>query len=149
MAGYNRELCWVSGVYQPDCSTKIDLPLYMVPIAAGYPSPAEDFIEGSLDLNQLLVTHPSATFFVRVVGDSMQEDGIHSGSFLVVDRALEPTDGKIVIAAVNGELLVKKIQRQGDRLFLVAGNPSYLPLEITEGMELIIWGVVTSVIRKF
>jgi DNA polymerase V len=122
-------------------------PLYVTRIAAGFPSPADDAVEGRLDLNQYLIKHPAATFFVRVAGDSMRNAGIQPGDILVVDRALEPVDGRIVIAAVDGELTVKRLRRRDGQVHLVAENEAYAPLVLTEAMEVRIWGVVTGVIR--
>jgi DNA polymerase V len=123
-------------------------PLFMVPVAAGFPAPAEDYIEAQLDLNQYLIRHQAATFFVRASGDSMIGAGIHSGDLLVVDRAIQPTDGSVVIAVVNGELTVKRLFKKGDRLQLLAENEQYAPLEINEHTEFQIWGVVTNSIHS-
>ncbi len=125
-----------------------DFPLFMVPVAAGSPSPAEDYIEAQLDLNQYLIRHRAATFFVRASGDSMIGAGIHSGDLLIVDRAIQPADGSIVIAVVNGELTVKRLSKKGDRLLLVAENEQYAPLEINEHTDFKIWGVVTNAIHS-
>lgn len=121
--------------------------LFLAPVSAGFPSPADDHIEGKLDLNRYLVQHAAATFFVRVVGDSMIGAGIYSGDLLVVDRALEPADGRIVIAVVNGELLVKRIRRDAERLLLVAENAAYAALAVDEAIDFQVWGVVTNVIH--
>jgi DNA polymerase V len=142
------------------CSTKVDeifglsktlkhysIPLYSCSIAAGFPSPADEFLEGKLDLNQYLIHQPLATYFVRVSGESMLGAGIHPGDLLIVDRSLEARDGKIVIAVVNGELLVKRLKLEGKQSYLVAENPDYPELKITEAMEFQIWGVVTNVIH--
>jgi DNA polymerase V len=137
----------VATVYWPDRATKCARPLFMVSVSAGLPTPAEDYIEGRLDLNRHLIKHPSATFFVRVAGDSMIDAGIHPGDILVVDRALEPTDSSVVIAVIDGELTVKRIARREDRLYLVPDNRAYQPLEIKADMEFEVWGVVTSVIH--
>jgi len=137
----------VEQFYYPDRTAKISCPLFMVSVSAGFPSPAEDYIEGRLDLNRHLIKHPAATFFVRVAGDSMIDAGIHPGDILVVDRAVEPADGNVVIAVIDGDLTVKRIARQAGRLFLVADNTRYAPLEIQEEMEFEIWGVVTSVVH--
>ncbi|GAB4359445.1 MAG: translesion error-prone DNA polymerase V autoproteolytic subunit [Methylohalobius crimeensis] len=124
-------------------------PLFGSKVPAGFPSPADDHQEDSLDLNQHLVKHPAATFFVRVEGDSMTGVGIHHGDLLVVDRALEPKSGSIVVAAVNGELTVKRLKVERERLRLMPENPDFKPLEIGEGMEFLIWGVVAHAVRSF
>ena len=123
------------------------LPLYESSISAGFPSPAEHEIEQELDLNELLIKHPAATFFMRVAGCSMINAGIHDGDILVVDRSLTPVHGKVVIAAVNGELTVKRFWREKDRLFLRPENKDYQPIEITTETGFIIWGVVTTVLH--
>jgi DNA polymerase V len=129
-------------------SRKLERPLFLCGVPAGFPSPADDYIERNLDLNELLVRHPEATFFVRAYGDSMKDAGIHSGDILVVDRAEEPREHCIVVAAVNGELTVKRLRRKEDRLLLMPENPDFQPVEVTAEMEFEIWGVVTSVIHK-
>jgi DNA polymerase V len=131
----------------PQVSATFSLDLYQQPVSAGYPSPAEDYIEGKLDLNLHLVKNPDATFYVRVSGDSMTGAGIHSGDLLVVDRSLDPVSGRIVIAVLNGELTVKRLFVEGDRLILNAENENYPPIEVTEPQELSIWGVATSVVH--
>jgi DNA polymerase V len=138
----------VESILWPDRSTKWARPLFLASVSAGFPSPAEDYIEGRLDLNRHLIKHPAATFFVRVAGDSMLGAGIHPGDILVVDRALEPQDSSVVIAVIDGELTVKRISQRGGKLFLVPDNQAYEPLEIVEAMEFEVWGVVTSVIHN-
>lgn len=138
---------WVTQVYRPSRKTKCSATLFAVPVSAGFPSPAEDYEEGKLDLNRYLIKHPAATFFVRVTGDSMIEAGIHPGDLLVVDRALEVTDGRVVIAVVNGELTVKRICQKKNQLFLVPENKNYQPLQVQQEMDFMIWGVVTNVIH--
>lgn len=123
------------------------LPLYQSRVAAGFPSPADDEIEDKLDLNQLLIKHPSATFFLRVSGSSMIKAGIHHQDILIVDRSVEPTHGKIVIASVNGELTVKRLNCQGKKIQLLAENDAYPSIDITEAADFHIWGVVTNVIH--
>lgn len=132
----------------PDRSTRWARPLFLASVSAGFPSPAEDYIEGRLDLNRHLIKHPAATFFVRVAGDSMIGAGIHPGDILVVDRALEPQHSNVVIAVIDGELTVKRISQRGGKIFLVPDNQAYEPLEILEEMEFEVWGVVTSVIHN-
>ncbi len=123
------------------------LPLFASRIPAGFPSPADDYVDQRLDLNTHLVEHPAATFFTRVSGHSMRGAGIHDGDLLIVDRALEPQDGRIVIAAVNGELTVKRLRLRKSGVWLVPEHPDYKPLKITEGLDCVIWGVVTRVIH--
>lgn len=122
-------------------------PLYTSVVPAGFPSPADDHIEGDLDLNQHLVKHPTATFFVKASGDSMIKAGIHSGDILVVDRSLEPKHGKIVIAAIEGQLTVKRLYKKGSRIALFPENDDYGPIEIPSPEDLVIWGVVTTVLH--
>jgi DNA polymerase V len=138
----------VESILWPDRSTRWARPLFLASVSAGFPSPAEDYIEGRLDLNRHLIKHPAATFFVRVAGDSMIGAGIHPGDILVVDRALEPQDSNVVIAVIDGELTVKRISQRQGKLFLVPDNQAYEPLEILEEMEFEVWGVVTSVIHN-
>lgn len=123
------------------------LPLLTSSVSAGFPSPAENEIEKDLDLNEYLIKHPAATFFLRVSGTSMIKAGIHHNDILVVDRSLEPMNGKVVIASLNGELTVKRLLKTGNRVQLVAENDDYFPIDITEECDLRIWGVVTSVIH--
>jgi len=107
----------IDAIYYPDQSTECERPLFMIPVEAGFPSPAEDYIEGELDLNKHLIKHPAATFFVRVAGDSMVDAGVHPGDILIVDRAIEPADKKVVIAVVNGDLTVKRIRIIKGKIF--------------------------------
>ena len=123
------------------------LPLYGSTVQAGFPSPADDFIEGSLDLNKHLIKHPSATFFLRVSGDSMINAGIHPDDILIVDKSLEAKHGKIVIAAVDGDLTVKRLHKTTNKTYLMPENKKFSPIEITEANDVVIWGVVTNVIH--
>jgi DNA polymerase V len=137
----------IEQIYTPDRSTSYRRPLFLVPVSAGFPSPADDYLEGKLDLNEHLIKHEAATFFVRVKGDSMIGAGIHSGDLLVVDRALAPTDNSVVIAVVNAELTVKRLSKQGGKLFLTPDNGMYKPIPITASTAFEVWGVVTHVIH--
>lgn len=139
---------WINTIYRPSRQTRYSLPLFTCPVSAGFPSPAEDYIEGKLDLNGHLIKNPVATFFVKVTGDSMLGAGIHSGDLLVVDRSLEASNGRVVIAVVDGELLVKRLKLlKNGQVSLVAENPDYPPLILREEMSFEIWGIVTSVIH--
>ncbi len=121
-------------------------PLFAAPIPAGFPSPADDYIERSLDLNEHLIKHPAATFFVRASGDSMIGH-IHSGDLLVVDRAKEAVHGSVVVAVIDGELAVKRLHKRGNVVSLESDNPDYAPLNIYDETDVAIWGVVTNVIH--
>lgn len=125
------------------------LPFFDVPVSAGFPSPAEDTQDIRLDLNDLLVKHPEATFFVRVQGESMLGAGIHSGDILVVDRSLDAADGSIVVAVVDGEFTVKRLSVVGRRVRLMPENVAFPPLDITPEHAFQVWGVVTGVVRNF
>jgi DNA polymerase V len=144
-----RMATYPDGVLLPDLTAaKVELPLFAHRVPAGFPSPADDYIDQRLDLNDHLVNHPAATFFVRVQGHSMQGASINDGDLLIVDRAIDPVDGKVVIAAVNGELTVKRLMLRNGQAWLQPENPAYAPLEIIEGLDCVIWGVVTNVIHK-
>jgi DNA polymerase V len=135
-------------VYTPDTSTAYKQPLFEATVTAGFPSPAADYEEDKLDLNKHLIKNPAATFFVRVTGDSMTGAGIHSGDLLVVDRSLEPRDKNVVIAAINGELTVKRIRIRNKKITLEPENENYASQEIAEDTEFQVWGVVTCVIHQ-
>lgn len=139
----------IAAIYGVEQKTKILRPLFLSGVSAGFPSPAEDYVDRKLDLNELLIKNPAATFFVRVAGDSMTGAGIHDNDILIVDRALEAGSGKIVIAVYNGELTVKRLLQDKNGICLVAENPNYPPLVIAEESDCEIWGVVTSVIHQF
>ena len=135
-------------IFKADTASKQPLPLYLSRIKAGFPSPAEDYLDKKLDLNEHLIKHPASTFFVKVKGDSMVGAGINSGDILIVDRSLEPKDKKIIVAVVNGDFTVKRISERGDKLFLISENPKYDPIEIKDGMDFEVWGVVIHVIHS-
>lgn len=135
-------------VRAPLIGVKAFLPLYLSTVQAGFPSPADDYIERYLDLNAEYIKHPSATFLVKATGDSMVDVGIYSGDVLVVDKSLAAVDGKIVIAAINGELTVKRISRKNGHVQLLPANSKYKPIDITEEQDLVIWGVVTLVLHE-
>jgi DNA polymerase V len=123
------------------------LPLFGSKVQAGFPSPADDFQEGTLDLNEYLIKHPASTFFVRVAGDSMINAGIHPNDILIVDKSMTVSSGKIVIAVVNGEFTVKRYVKKQGKIFLEPENANFKSLEITTESEAQIWGVVTNVIH--
>lgn len=126
----------------------LHLPFYSTRVPAGFPSPAEDHLGDTLDLNELLVRRPAATFYVRVRGESMIGAGIFDGDILVVDRSLHPTSGQIIVAALDGELTVKTFKREGSYVRLLSENPEYPSIEIDEQQRFEVWGVVSGVVRE-
>lgn len=124
------------------------LPMALSSVAAGFPSPAQDYLEGCLDLHELLIKHPTATFFVRARGDSMQGAAILDGDILLVDRALQAQHQDIVIASVDGDMTVKRLLLQ-PQVMLQAANPKYPPIVIKDGVDFEVFGVVSSVIHQF
>lgn len=134
--------------FSPELNKKTALPFFLSEVAAGFPSPADDYIDKKMDLNEHLIKHPAATFFVRAYGDSMQDANIESGDILIVDRALDAINNSIVIAVYNGELTVKRLKQTGEKLFLMPENKEYPALEVTAETSFEIWGVVTYIIHK-
>ena len=133
----------VAGVYLPDRRTRWSRPLILCRVPAGFPSPAEDYVEGRIDLNRDLIKHPLSTFYIRVSGDSMVGAGIMPGALLVVDRAVEAHDGHVVVARINDELCVKRLSlSDAGRIWLLSENEHYPPIEITEDMDFEVWGRV-------
>ena len=124
------------------------LPFFMSKVSAGFPSPADDYIEKTLDLNELLVQKPAATFFARAQGNSMIWAGIFPNDILVVDRSIEPVSGKVVICAIDGELTVKRLIKEDGNWKLRAENKDYPDIRIYEEIDMVIWGVVTNVIHS-
>ena len=136
-------------VYFPDFDNPApSIPFYGASVAAGFPSPADDYVEKRLDLNELLIKKPAATFFVRAKGESMLGAGINSGDILVVDRSIHVGVGKIVVCALDGELTVKRLRSKYGELVLASENPNYPDIPLKEEAEMVIWGVVTSVIHN-
>jgi len=134
--------------YTADIANSLELPLFATGVSAGFPSPAEDYVELALDLNKELVKHPAATFYARVKGSSMIEAGIEDGDLLVIDKALEPKDGSIAVCYIDGEFTVKRLAVQDDGVFLVPANAEFKPIRITEENEFLVWGTVAYVIHK-
>ena len=124
------------------------LPLAGERVAAGFPSPADDYVDVGIDLNDQLIRHPTSTFFLRVSGDSMNGAGIHDGDLLVVDRSLDPRPGRVVVAVLDGGFTLKRLTRHQGRLRLEAANPSYPPLDLQSCDDAQIWGVAIHVIHS-
>lgn len=118
------------------------------PVRAGFPNPADDARSTALDLNELVVRHPVATYYLRVEGDSMTGAGVVAGDIVVVDKSLEPKNGDIVVAAVDGDFTLKHLKRDGQKAWLVAANPAYPPIALHEALDAQLWGVVTHIIHK-
>jgi DNA polymerase V len=135
-------------IYTLDPSTSAIVPLYISRVCAGFPSPADDYIDQDIDLNKHLIKNPLATFIVYAEGDSMTGEGIYPGDALIVDRSLVAKHKSIVIACLEGELTVKKLMFREGRPYLVAANPNYPAIEVRDDDELIIWGVVTKSIHN-
>ncbi|MBR6249630.1 MAG: translesion error-prone DNA polymerase V autoproteolytic subunit [Bacteroidales bacterium] len=135
-------------LHAADLTTEMQIGLAGAGIHAGFPSPAQDYIENGIDLNRELVKHPSSTFYGRVVGDSMTDAGIDSGDILVIDKALEPRDGDMAVCFVDGEFALKFIRYKGKRLFLCAANDNYADIEVLPETQFMVWGVVTYTIKK-
>ncbi len=133
----------------PDTTSEVAVPMASSCVSAGFPSPVEDFLEPSLDLNRTLVRNPASTFFARVSGESMKDAGIHDGDLLVVDKSVEPADGCIAVCFLDGEFTLKRVRIDGRRITLLPANDRYRPIEILPGDEFSVWGVVTYTIRKF
>ena len=137
----------VAGVYLPDRKTRWSRPLIMWRVPAGFPSPAEDYVEGRIDLNRDLIKHPLSTFYVRVAGDSMMPR-IDPGALLLVDRMIETKDDDVVIARINDELCVKKLRIEEGGIWLLSENETYSPIQITEEMDFEVWGRVMYAIQQ-
>jgi DNA polymerase V len=138
----------VEAVYGAARGRSLPLPVFLQRVQAGFPNPADDFlIEGYLDLNEHLVRRPAATYYLRVAGTSMIGAGIHPGDLLVVDRAIEPGDGHVVVAVLDGELTVKRLRLDGERAWLEPDNPAFAPLRVFPHSQFEIWGVVSAVIH--
>ncbi|PPD32960.1 MAG: peptidase S24/S26A/S26B [Methylomonas sp.] len=141
---FNNQL----SIYKPRFPlSRAKLPLFAGKVSAGFPSPASDYVDKTLDLHELLIQHPSATYFVRAQGESMLGAGIHPNDILVVDRCIEPVPGKIVICALNGEMTVKRLQCENGQWKLKAENPAYSDISIYDELDMVVWGVVTNVIH--
>lgn len=135
-------------IFQPDLSSHIPLPYADGGIQAGFPSPAQDYISESIDLNREIVRHPAATFYGRVSGDSMIGDGIDPDDIIVIDRSLEPQDGDLAVCCVDGDFTLKRIRLETDKVWLIPANESFDPILVTPDTRFEIWGVVTYTIKR-
>ncbi|HEX7413835.1 MAG TPA: translesion error-prone DNA polymerase V autoproteolytic subunit [Bacteroidia bacterium] len=126
----------------------LTIPFAKEGISAGFPSPAEDFLETTIDLSKELIKHPATTFCGKVKGNSMQDSGIHTGDIMIIDKSLEPRNGSIAVCYIDGEFTVKKIQIEKDCCYLVAANNAYKPIKVTADNDFLIWGIVTKIIKS-
>ncbi|MBI1836465.1 MAG: translesion error-prone DNA polymerase V autoproteolytic subunit [Flavobacteriia bacterium] len=134
-------------IYSASSESELNIPLISESLSAGFPSPAMDFIDLTIDMNKHLVKRPTSTFYGRVKGDSMKDAGISDGDLLVIDKSVEPKDDKIAVCYIDGEFTVKRIKIENDCCWLIPANDKYQPIKVTEENELIIWGIVTFVIK--
>jgi DNA polymerase V len=135
--------------FTPSMTTRVELPFYDVGIQAGFPSPADDFIELSIDINKEYIKNRDATFFAKVKGHSMKNVGIFDGDLLIIDKSIEPQDNKIAICQIDGDFTVKRIKIDNDTVWLIAENEAFNPIKVTADNELMIWGIVVASIKKF
>lgn len=136
-------------IYASDTSSAIELPYADEGIKAGFPSPAQDFINESIDLNRELIDHPAATFYGKVVGNSMIKEGIEEGDVLIIDRSIEPYNKDLAVCCIDGDFTLKRIQIESDKVWLIPSNELYDPILVTPENQFSIWGVVTYVIKKY
>lgn len=137
-------------LYSADLSSELELLFADQGIRAGFPSPAQDYMSDSIDLNQELIRHPATTFYARAVGDSMKGCGIDDRDLLVIDKAIDPQEGDIVVAYIDGEFTLKKVKLEpdGSCLWLIPANDEYPPIKVTDENDFIIWGVLTYNIKR-
>jgi len=137
----------ITAIKKIDATSRLQLPITENGISAGFPSPADDFIDLSIDLNKTFIQHPNATFFGRVSGDSMINAGLSDGDYLIIDRSLEPKHKQIAVCLINGDFTVKRLHILKENVYLVPENEAYQPIEVTPEDDFNIWGVVTTVIK--
>ena len=135
-------------IYPPDLSRSLDLPFVNQGLSAGFPSPADDFLDIKIDLNREFIKNPNSTFYARVRGNSMIGAGLRNGDLLIIDRSLEPEHKKIAVCFIDGEFTVKRIKKEKDNIWLMPENEEYPPIKVDDSNDFVIWGVVTTVIKK-
>ena len=147
MQALNQHTIHALDVFSVSTETSLDRPFADQGISAGFPSPAQDFIDLSIDLNKELIKHPASTFFGRVKGNSMIDAGISNGDLLIVDKSLDATDGKIAVCFIDGEFTVKRLKVEKDCCWLLPENEFYKPIRVTADNEFIVWGIVVYVVK--
>lgn len=135
--------------YTPNYSSELYIPFFDVGISAGFPSPADDFIELTIDLNKEIIKNKDTTFFAKVKGHSMKNVGINDGDLLVIDKSLEPKNNRIAVCQIDGEFTVKRIKIEKGVVWLIAENEEYQPIKVTSENDFLIWGIVTNAIKSF
>ena len=135
-------------IFSPDADSEMQLPLSGERVAAGFPSPAEDYASLSLDLNRELVKNPASTFYARVSGLSMIDEGINDGDLLVIDKSITPYDGCLAVCYIDGEFTLKRFERHKEHALLVPANKEFTPIKVTAENDFCIWGIVTYLIKK-
>jgi DNA polymerase V len=135
--------------YSVDLSSRVLIPLFTTPLHAGFPSPAEDYLDLNIDLNRELIKNPSSTFFVRAAGDSMLKAGISPGDLLIIDRSLKPKSNDIAVCVLDGDFTLKYIQIRKDQIMLIAANEKYQPIIVTAENDFQIWGILIHSIKTF
>tara|TARA_Y100000590_G_scaffold466468_1_gene641966 strand:- start:331 stop:759 length:429 start_codon:yes stop_codon:yes gene_type:complete len=136
-----------NSIYKANNKSHCSIGLHLTPIEAGFPSPADDHLDISLDLNEYLIKHPSATFYIYVKGDSMINEGIYNGDIMIVDKSLNPRIHDVVVAVIDGDFTVKKMYKKNNKIYLNPGNKDYKSIVISDDMDFQIWGVVTHTIH--
>lgn len=135
-------------IYSPNADSSIEIPLSDERVAAGFPSPADDYASLKLDLNRELIKNPASTFYARVSGLSMVDEGINEGDLLVIDKSLEPRDGSLAVCYIDGEFTLKRFERHCEYGLLIPANKEFRPIKVTAENDFIIWGIVTYIIKK-
>lgn len=147
MAPLKLHTGYIIDIFSIDSGSELEIPLMANEISAGFPSPALDFIDQSIDFNRHLIKHPAATFCGRVKGVSLKNAGIDNGDLLIIDRSLEPINGKIAVCYIDGEFTAKRIKIAKNEVWLMPENEDYQPIKVTEENNFLIWGIVTYVIK--
>lgn len=135
-------------IFSPDETQRMDIPLSEERVAAGFPSPAEDYAAQELDLNKEVIKNPASTFYARVSGLSMVDEGINDGDLLVIDKSVEPRNGSLAVCYIDGEFTLKRFHREGDKALLIPANKEFSPITVTADNDFLIWGVVTYIVKK-
>ncbi len=135
-------------IFRPDTASRMSLPFAEMGVQAGFPSPAQDYMSESIDLNHELIRHPASTFYARVEGNSMIDEGIEPGDILVVDRSIEPADGDLAVCCLDGDFTLKRIKLRQGQIWLIPSNEAFDPILVTPTCRFEVWGVVTYTIKK-